>query len=214
MNMPQLQQCRCSRVVGRWLWLSKLRVQSCASWRSVTSIPLTRSANICFQKNFLDRCNVANGYISTLRMSPISFLLGVGWDWVHLVRRRLFGLTVPTPDCGCWWVWSSRWNENWQGKPKYLGKTCPSAALSTTNPTWLDLGSNRGRRGGKPTTNSLSYGTAMSRINITFCGQPNHASPVIVCSVSTRVTSGHGIILMLSANVDIKSVLELEFVLE
>jgi hypothetical protein len=40
-----------------------------------------------------------------------------------------------------------------QGKPKYSEKTCP-----TTNPTWLDPGSKPGRRGGKPATNSLSYG--------------------------------------------------------
>jgi hypothetical protein len=33
--------------------------------------------------------------------------------------------------------------------------------LSTTNPTWPDLGSNPGRRGGKPLTNRLSYGTAI-----------------------------------------------------
>jgi hypothetical protein len=41
-------------------------------------------------------------------------------------------------------LWSNRWNENWQAKPKYSKKTCPSATLSTT----------------KPTTNLLSYGTA------------------------------------------------------
>jgi hypothetical protein len=45
------------------------------------------------------------------------------------------------------------WNEDWQGKPKYSEKTCPSATLSTTNPTWPDPGSNPGRRGGKPATN-------------------------------------------------------------
>jgi hypothetical protein len=33
---------------------------------------------------------------------------------------------VPVPD-DRWWVRSSRWNENWQGKPKYSEKTCPSA---------------------------------------------------------------------------------------
>jgi hypothetical protein len=33
-------------------------------------------------------------------------------------------------DCGEIW-----WNEDWQGKPKYSEKTCPSATLSTTNPT-------------------------------------------------------------------------------
>jgi hypothetical protein len=45
---------------------------------------------------------------------------------------------------------------NWQGKPKYSEKTCPSAALSTTNPTLLDQGSNPGRRDGKPAINRLS----------------------------------------------------------
>jgi hypothetical protein len=48
----------------------------------------------------------------------------------------------------------------WQGKPKNSEKTCPSAALSITDPMWLDLGSNQGRRGGKPATNLLSYSTA------------------------------------------------------
>jgi hypothetical protein len=31
--------------------------------------------------------------------------------------------------------WSNLWNEDWQGKPKYSKKTCPSTTLSTTNPT-------------------------------------------------------------------------------
>jgi hypothetical protein len=48
----------------------------------------------------------------------------------------------------------------WMGKPKYSEKTCPSATLSTTNPTSPDAGSNPGRRGGKPTNNRLSYGAA------------------------------------------------------
>jgi hypothetical protein len=63
-------------------------------------------------------------------------------------------------------VWSSRWNENWKGKPKYSEKTCPSATLFTTNPTWPDLGSNPGRRGGKPATNHLSYGTAFVYVSV------------------------------------------------
>jgi hypothetical protein len=66
---------------------------------------------------------------------------------------------VPAPD-DRWWLWSSWWNGNRQGKPKYSEKTCPNATLSTTNPTWPDLGSNPGRRGGKPATNPLSYGTS------------------------------------------------------
>jgi hypothetical protein len=46
----------------------------------------------------------------------------------------------------------------WQGKLKYLEKTYPSAALSTIDSTWFDPD----RHGGKPTTNHLSYGTAIS----------------------------------------------------
>jgi hypothetical protein len=30
-----------------------------------------------------------------------------------------------------------QWVNDWQGKPKYSEKTCPSAALSTTNPLSL-----------------------------------------------------------------------------
>jgi hypothetical protein len=47
-----------------------------------------------------------------------------------------------------------------RGNQSALGKTCPSAALSTTNPTWPDPGTNQGRRGAKPATNRLSYGMA------------------------------------------------------
>jgi hypothetical protein len=68
---------------------------------------------------------------------------------------------VPASDVGWWWMRSSRWNENWQGKPKYSEKTCPSATLSTINPTWTDLGSNTGCRRENPVTNRLSYGTAL-----------------------------------------------------
>jgi hypothetical protein len=64
---------------------------------------------------------------------------------------------VSAPDDRRWWLWRNWWNEDWQGKPKYSEKTCPSATLSTTNPTWLDPVLNPGRRGGKPATNRLSY---------------------------------------------------------
>jgi hypothetical protein len=70
---------------------------------------------------------------------------------------------VPAPDDRWWSLWSNWWNEDWQGKPKYWEKTCPSATLST-NPTWLESGSNRGRRGGKPVTNRLSNGMDLCTI--------------------------------------------------
>jgi hypothetical protein len=53
----------------------------------------------------------------------------------------------PFPSNGALVEW------NWQGK------TCPSATLSTTNPTWTDPGSNPGLRGGRPAANRLSHGT-------------------------------------------------------
>jgi hypothetical protein len=61
---------------------------------------------------------------------------------------QLGPLGTAATDCTCpgWRIW---WNEDWQGKPKYSEKTRPSATLSTTNPTWLDPGSNPGRRSGK-----------------------------------------------------------------
>jgi hypothetical protein len=49
----------------------------------------------------------------------------------------------------------------WQGKTRYSEKTCPSAALSTANPTYCP-DANPGRRDGKPAINRLSYGTATS----------------------------------------------------
>jgi hypothetical protein len=38
-------------------------------------------------------------------------------------------------------------------------KTCPSATLSSTNPTWTYSGSSPGLRGERPATNRLSHGT-------------------------------------------------------
>jgi hypothetical protein len=40
------------------------------------------------------------------------------------------------------------------------GKTCPSATLSTTNPTWTNSGSNPVLLGERPVTNRISHGTA------------------------------------------------------
>jgi hypothetical protein len=55
-------------------------------------------------------------------------------------------------------MWSSWWNDNWQGKPKYSEKTCHSATLSTINPTRSNLGSILVHHHGHPTANCLSYG--------------------------------------------------------
>jgi hypothetical protein len=41
------------------------------------------------------------------------FLFGL-WGYYHSSRR---------------WLWRSRWNVDWQGKPKFSEKTCPSATF-------------------------------------------------------------------------------------
>jgi hypothetical protein len=76
---------------------------------------------------------------------------------------------VPAPD-NRWWMWSSRWNENWQRKPKYSEKSCPSATLSITNPTWRNLGSNPGVTVGsrRLTSSSMAWSHSMTEIR-TLC---------------------------------------------
>jgi hypothetical protein len=87
------------------------------------------------------------------------FLFLVGWDWVSWYCGHYWPI-VPAPDDRWWWLWRNWSNEDWQGKPKYSEKTCPTATFSTTNSTWIDPGSNPGRRGGNPATHRLIYGAA------------------------------------------------------
>jgi hypothetical protein len=72
-------------------------------------------------------------------------------ETVHSVRRPLI---VQAQDDRL--VSSIWWNENWQGKPKY-SEECHFVHHKSH---MTDLGSNPGRRGGKPATNRLSNGTA------------------------------------------------------
>jgi hypothetical protein len=93
----------------------------------------------------------------------------VSWGAVRLSQLGMSATNwpiVPVPDDGWWRMWSSQWNENWQRKPKYSEKTCPSVILSTTNPTCTELGSNLGCCSGKQATNRLSYGMTKKRGNL------------------------------------------------
>jgi hypothetical protein len=57
--------------------------------------------------------------------------------------------------------WSNWRSEDWQGKPKYSEKTCPSATLSTTKSHMTRPGLEpQTAEGGKPATNRLSYDAA------------------------------------------------------
>jgi hypothetical protein len=93
----------------------------------------------------------------------IFFLIRIVGGGVQTGSTRHVGHFWPIVPAS-WWLWGWRiwWNKDWQRKQKYSEKTCPSATLSTTNPTWLDPGDNPGRRGGKPANNRLSYGAVSS----------------------------------------------------
>jgi hypothetical protein len=58
------------------------------------------------------------------------------------------------------WGTKQQWNDTDRVEPKDSEKTCPIATLSTTNPTWTDLGMNPGIQNEKLMTNCLSYGMA------------------------------------------------------
>jgi hypothetical protein len=85
------------------------------------------------------------------------------WSGLKLSPLDMSAIVWPiVPAPGHIWVWSSRWNETWQKKPKHSAKTYPSATLPIKNPTWPDLGWTPGRSGGDPATDGLSYGTGGS----------------------------------------------------
>jgi hypothetical protein len=86
---------------------------------------------------------------------------------------------------GWWWrwLWRSRWNVDWQGKRRFSEKTCPSATFvhhkipHNQTRVWTP-----GRRGGKPATNRLSYGAALTFTwGIYRCGKN-----IVVCQRSAK----------------------------
>jgi hypothetical protein len=85
------------------------------------------------------------------------FILGVRGETVHSVRRQLNCLLYQSrmvdDECGAvGGMRIGRGNRSTWRKPAPM-PLCPPQIPS-------DLGSNQGRRGGKPATNCLSYGTA------------------------------------------------------
>jgi hypothetical protein len=123
---------------------------------------LSRESNLISPLEWKQFLSAPNTYTTDCQVSNFSPFIFLGWGATvvsPLGKWAIIWPIVPAPDSR-WWVWSSRWNENWQGNPKYWEKTCPSVILSTTNLTWPDLGSNPGNRCGNPATNPLSFGTA------------------------------------------------------
>jgi hypothetical protein len=54
---------------------------------------------------------------------------------------------------------------NSEGKSNYSVEICPSATLSTTNPTLLDIGSNPGLSDGKQATDCLNSGSNLELVS-------------------------------------------------
>jgi hypothetical protein len=65
--------------------------------------------------------------LSGVRLSPLGTAVTIGL----LYQLQMIGDGI----CGSNW-----WNGDWQAKPKYSEKTCPSATLPITNPTRLGPG--------------------------------------------------------------------------
>jgi hypothetical protein len=84
-------------------------------------------------------------------------------EWVHSALRPPMAYCSSS---GWLWWWRNWWND-WQGQLNYSEETCPSTALSTTNPT-CSSDANPGRRGDKPASNRLSHGAASGKWSVNF----------------------------------------------
>jgi hypothetical protein len=142
-----------------------LNIDSSIFWDITLCIPLQVSRR--FRDHFasifrVDPGNWKSDLLNTYNIhQKVVFL--VSWGGMRLspfATSATIWHIVPAPDDRWWWMWSNRWKEKRQGKQKYSEKTYHSDTLSTTNPTWPDLGSNPGSRGGKRAANRLSYSTA------------------------------------------------------
>jgi hypothetical protein len=83
---------------------------------------------------------------------------------------------VPAPDDRWWWLWSNWWNEDWQGKPN-----CPSATLSTTQPTWTDLGFNPAAAVGSRRLTAWAMARPRCRIIGVWCWRSKCFAKITVC---------------------------------
>jgi hypothetical protein len=81
--------------------------------------------------------------------------------WIVATNRLLFIPQVTYEYREQWWNYTDR------GKPKTSEKNLSQCHLSTTNPTWSDLGANPSLHNEKPATNHLSHGPS-SHLNLSL----------------------------------------------
>jgi hypothetical protein len=95
----------------------------------------------------------------SLEILPIvTVIVATGWDYVSVELRPLTG-TLSTLEMIHDWIWSSSGMIMAGENRRTQRETCPSATLSTTNPTWTNVGAYPHLRSAKPATNRLSYDT-------------------------------------------------------
>jgi hypothetical protein len=97
------------------------------------------------------------GGILTRHHTGLFFWEGGGGGAVEPSPLSLMRLLAYCTFAGCWMmtVWDNQWNKS-QEKLKNVEKSCQSAALYTTNPTWPDQGLNPGDCDGKLASNRLN----------------------------------------------------------
>jgi hypothetical protein len=141
---------------------------------------LTKGNRLIYRVNYWyllfkrSKCICTSGNKFPFRPAPVLFSSGVEVRIGNFFFVEKGPRSLKASCATLWWRWEKddrffifpsngapvEWN--WQGK------TCPSATLSTTNPTWTESGSNPGFRGGRPATNRLSHGTAIGNFYFAF----------------------------------------------
>jgi hypothetical protein len=126
--------------------------------------------------------------LSFFSVSPgcyLNYAMIIFYYFSHGVRLGPFSTAatvwpiVPGLDDRWWWLRSNWWKEDWQGKPKYSEKNCPSVTLSTTNPTWpgLEPGLPRWEASDKPPElwHGLCYDYFQILFNLSFNSYPGNS---------------------------------------
>jgi hypothetical protein len=137
--------CNCSRCKIRWhslqihflflapppILVNKLYIQG--FWR----MSLYRTCALHLLRAPSERCGLLSSYegplfliitVGGVHLGPLGMSPSIGPSYLLRAIMRMGR------------IW---WNDNWRGKPKSSEKTCLSATLSTTNPTWPDRARNR-----------------------------------------------------------------------
>jgi hypothetical protein len=97
---------------------------------------------------------------------------------------------VPAPDDRWGWCGAIGGMKIGKGNRSTRRKTCPSA-------TWPDLGSNPGRRDGKPATNRLNYGAAF--LFILACWKENQLRPFVATAWKCRyICHNYSVMILIS----------------